>query len=556
MEYPVPLHSLQSANFQCSESARHAFDYFRFKAYESFGRRGYPILWADCALTIALSEPAVFYALAASGAAEQTLTRSVHATLVRPTDRLRDDLAVDLYSKALRYLQTPMQKAIAEGGSLMPVILSCLVFVVYETTFGTHLNALRHARTGFNILNERLHRSNATATTSASDLHSSPIFALASKRPSRSDIPWFAPEELQIRLEGLDKARQEVPTSLQTLAQQFIHKSLKDLSDAQSCCITQTISRALALDTALQDRMTKTLEGFRRLSQQLRSVLLSTSNLTLQPDLLFMQIRCFHASFSLAMSRGLNEQSTDYFADDITRTLDNAERLIRLSFIGPQHSTDDKKNKGPIADAFMQKLFAAEHPPLSSGTTGTIVPLQGPLVLSDRKDRYVAGIFEFGILPALFLIACKCRASSQRRRAARLLHEANRVEAINSSHTLAVYADAVIDLEEQAAVHLTIDQTAGLLDDNVFYADEVPKQARFLDVVAAAGEHAAPDSTAPLTIVLSCTRLTEEDGSDFELLEYQYDCGNKQYDVSQLGLFSSKGYQTRGLSLRHSSMPS
>lgn len=555
---PMLFPPLQLTNLEIDDSARNAFDYFRYRAYESYGQRGYPILWADCALAIALNEPAVFYALAASGAAEQALTHSVHATLVRPANRFRGDLAIDLYSRALRHLQVPMRKAIAEDGSLMPVILSCLVFVIYETTFGTHLDALRHARTGFNILDERLHRSNPSHTTllnpegaardrrdrelcctDTNDRRLSPRTGIY-KKPASFEISRASTDGLQTQLEALTEAGQDVRSSLQALAQQLTSETLEALSEAGSCCIIQTISRVVPINARLRDHMSSTLSSFRNLSQQLRLLLLSTENICLHPELLFMQIRCFHASFSLAMSRGFNEQLTDYFADDISRALENCERLVRLSFMARQGSTDDKKATGPIADEFMQKLFAAEHPG-SVDASATIVP-QGPLAPAERRDRYIAGIFEFGILPALYLIACKCRTSSHRRRAARLLREANRVEAINSSHTLAAYADAIIDLEEQATASLkhcdNIQQTSAVSAG--FYADEVPKEARFLDVVAAAGiaAHGGEESS---TVKLTCTRMIEDQGNKLELLEYHYDCTTKLYSASQLEVFAWQG---------------
>lgn len=526
---PIP-----SLRLQVDDPTRSAFDYFRFKAYESYEQRGYPILWADCALSIALSEPAVFCALAASGAAEQAVTHSVHATLVRPADRIRSDLAIDLYSRAIRHLQTPMQKAIAGGGSLMPVILSCLVFVIYETTFGTHLNALRHARTGFNILNERLHR--ALLPSSMPTTNGDPAKVLSQGHLTTAPSNGIAqpinsspsPEDLQMRLESLTEACHNILATLRSLAQQSTSETTTSASSAaQLCCVTQTISRIIPLDADLQNHMASALKGLRTLSQQLRLLLVSTESLSLHLDLLFMQIRGFHASFSLAMSRGLNEQLTDYFTDEIVRTLGNAERLIRLSFVGCKDTShNEQKTTGPIADQFMQKLFAAEHTH-SSHATMTIGPVP------PSTNRYVAGIFEFGILPALYLIACKSRTSSHRRRAARLLCEANRVEAINSSHALAAYADAVIEMEERAVADLTGQQAAG----SGFYADEVPKLARFLDVVATAEEVALGDG-ASKTIVLTCTRLVDEGRSNFELLEYRYDCETKQHSTSHLGAFA------------------
>lgn len=543
---------------ELDDSARHAFDYFRFCAYQTYKRRGYPVLWADQALSTAMSEPAVFFALAASGAAEQAVTECVNTTLVRSTKRCQSDMAIDLYSRALHHLQLPMQKAIAEQGSLTPVILSCLVFVIYETTFGTHLNAMRHARTGFSILEERLQRSprlhdpwirypkqpqrlHGTAAPQR-DAPSRPRCSRTVSSFSR-ETSELSLDSMQRRLEALTEIAQDIRCELQALAERSSQLSATGSQLTKSCLI-YTMSRIINIDAALQTRMATALKGFQSLSQDLRQVLASTEHISEHPSLLFMQIRCFHASLSLAMSRGLNEKLTDFFADDITRTLDNAERLIRLSFMGTFEIVDENINTGPIADEFMSRLFAAEHPCLLSTTETTIA--QGPLPVVQRRDKVVAGIFEFGILPALYLIACKCRTSSHRRRAARLLHEANRVEAINSSATLAAYADAVIHVEEQSALRTLQYSGAAHASDSYpeLYADEVPKTARFLDVVVTAAESAV-DAVTPQQswrLELACTRLVEEDGNRFELLKCWYDKHSRRCGVEEVETFSARDF--------------
>ena len=94
----------------------------------------------------------------------------------------------------------------------MPVILSCLVFVIYETTFGTYLNALRHARTGFNILNERLHRlfvSSHRLTTNGDSDHVSSnghLVAAPAKGVGQPASTFPSSEDTQIRLESLTEA--------------------------------------------------------------------------------------------------------------------------------------------------------------------------------------------------------------------------------------------------------------------------------------------------------------------------------------------------------------
>ena len=86
------------------------------------------------------------------------------------------------------------------------------------------------------------------------------------------------------------------------------------------------------------------------------------------------------------------------------------------------------------------------------------------------------------VLPALALIAFKCRYSSIRRRAISLLHSSPRREGLLFSPSIAALANTIADIEESAALSLH-QQTPGLKGSGLLSAEQVPEAARFLDVV-------------------------------------------------------------------------
>ena len=511
-----------------SDVAVHAFDYFRYQICAKYIERGYPILWATSSISIGLQEPAVFYAIAALSTIERALVQTIHTTLARPVDKQMWDLAMQMYCKALECLRHPMQKAIRGQGSLEPIILSCLSFLVFEVTTGNHLNAIRHARVGKSILDERLNRRDGSPRTSSSCAEASSVFeGIQAKRnfgvTSRdcghltrfvaAKASFGSLEEARAHLEILTEAGQDIRGQLIRRAQDSAQTARITASASSRFCLQYTLSRIMTVDVALLAQLDDLMNGFgcwgRSFGRMFRS------GQFISQDLFIMQLRFFYASFTLAICRETDERLTNRFEDQFVRTLESAERLLRSRPV-PSPWRAEETMTGPVAVEFMHLLDAVDGTSLgSAGEDALARPQIGPSPThEDSKDRAV-GVFEFGVLHALFAIACKCRRSSRRRRAARLLSEAKRTEAINSSGILLTYAEMIIHLEEQQAAQLT----GQLAVDSDFYADEVPEQARFLDVVASSISGKAGH------FVLSCTRRAFGKRGDVELLEYE--CGDK-----------------------------
>lgn len=516
-----------------SDGERNAFDYFRHRICYRYIERGYPILWAANSIALGPEEPAVFFATASLSVMEQSALQTFHTSLARPLEEERRASAIQMYSKAITCLREPMQKAIRENGPLEPIILCCILFLVLEVTAGNHLNAMRHARVGKSILDERISRTDdldSTTPTSSSlspalqtirrlwteASASNPFHPTPRTASPLSGMSFASLEETRSLLEVLIEAGQNTREELIVKAQELRRATAGFADTATQFCLTHTFSRTMPIASSLQTRLNEIMNGFSSWGRRFAPMYRSGEYIS--QDLFSMQLRFFYASFTLAMCRANNERLADCFGDQFVRTLDSAERLLKHRPLSGDWCMEPQIT-GPVAIPFMQNLTRVDSGQSPEPDEETRAQLQmGLSDASGRTDDWAAGIFEFGILHALFTVACRCRTSYLRRRAIQLLSRAKRREAINCSQQLAVYAETIMHLEEQQARQL-----AGLyFTDSEFFADEMPEHARFLDIVA------HPSAEDPQKFALTCTRHVSEHGNDIELLIYE--CSDKKED--------------------------
>lgn len=82
-----------------------------------------------------------------------------------------------------------------------------------------------------------------------------------------------------------------------------------------------------------------------------------------------------------------------------------------------------------------------------------------------------------GVIILLVLIATKCRDSTLRWTAAFMLRTLNFQEGVFRSHTMGLYAQRVVAIEEQRAREMT-----GAFYKDILTCEDVPEEARFFDV--------------------------------------------------------------------------
>jgi hypothetical protein len=115
------------------------------------------------------------------------------------------------------------------------------------------------------------------------------------------------------------------------------------------------------------------------------------------------------------------------------------------------------------------------------------------------------------MLQALHLIACKSRSSVIRRRAARILVEADRQEGTCYSGIIGLIVGSAADLEEEKTRKMQIEQVPAT---SHFTCDQIPEEARFADSVIEGGPGSPPKHK------LVCARYTHDRDGQVEVMEY------------------------------------
>ena len=240
------------------------------------------------------------------------------------------------------------------------------------------------------------------------------------------------------------------------------------LDTTVSYCLANCLSRSIAVDTAIQRRLREAIRAHNHWLYLLQTCILQQGPIHDQISLL-TQIRYFASWLVVSTCRETREVAVDRFGCDFVRILDMAEMYFR--HLPPQ-----------------------------------------PLPARPSHLRYAMGLsFEGGILPALHLIACKSRYSAIRRRAARILVEANRQEGTCYSGNIGLTLGSAADLEEEKTRKLQSNPMPGMC---TFMCDQVPEKARFADSVIE-GEPGSPPRHK-----LVCARYTHDRDERIEVMEY------------------------------------
>lgn len=384
--------------------------------------------WIPVALQMSTQHLAVLHAITATGTLARALTVLIHPTFPRPVLHELAEEAVRQFRKAIRVLREYVDEAVSSSVAIEPILLSCLLCVCFEAFRGRKSAALNHARLGWNIVNDQSTRANinyspsATFLTSISPHHVGAHALFDDKEHHDSNccleprIPlpdvFSSAQEATVHLAKLAKDAEHFRTELLQLAKAQIARTLTlhGLLDEVTFCLAACLTRTIAISDHQQFR----LEQLTTAHQQWERVYAPYQQTFAENDIeshLILRIRYFYSNFALATCRDTQEILADHFMDDFKITLDCIE------------------------------LY---------------------LTVTERK-----GIQFFGhsILPALHLIAHKCRDRQLRSRALHILSTAHKQEGLEYSGTLGMYAQAVAEIENRRGAVLVQEQQCTEVDE-------------------------------------------------------------------------------------------
>lgn len=375
-----------------------------------------------------------------------------------------------------------------------PVLLACMLLVCYEVLVDQKGTIVNHYRLGRRVPDQSLKATSRSGST-ASSLETLQHLAAALKSHGRGgDYYWSEYEnaivgpsstqsylsssvpaaftsfmEADLHLEAIAKFGEETRIEIVRLAQARVKRIHGDALDPTvSFCLANCLSKSIELTSNLQRRLCEATQAHLRWLHMLQK-LISEQGPASSPIMLLTQVRYFASWLMITTCREIQEVPLDQFESQCIRILNLAAEYL-------QHTSTKELPMRP------------HH-------------LRKPVGLS----------FEGGILLALHLIACKCRSSAVRRRAAQLLMDADRLEGTCHSAVIGLIVGSAADLEERRARAL-YGNVAPVLDD--LTSDQVPEEARFADCVVKG------DPGSPPSIQLACARYLHGQEGQIEVLEY------------------------------------
>jgi hypothetical protein len=477
-------------------------DYEKF-AYEWFIRKSASVLWhispakkwLRLVLQLGTREETVFYAATAVASIHRAQPNIYHHTLSQPTSPEKNS-GLNQYCKATASLQRYINGAISNGFQLEPVVLCSLLFVVFEVFHENGHQALSHLR----WCKALVHGVGAnTATQSHQPLQPSTeiryeLLIMFKELEAEIDVAprtlyfptdprmyctvsriimqtGFASAEMAKEcLCNIMEACARFREDLVKRASNCITTADKILREAVKYCIAHCLSRTIDLkrDKQLWHRekeLKQAHEDWLRLFAEMRLRSTATTSATL----ILMEIQHIVSKRTLHACLVTREDLLDQCETEDSQTLDLVERYFTNS----------------------TSLYPVSSPPIEETFVGP--ELQKSFSLDD------------GILPTLYLICLKCRSSSIRHRAWRILRNADRREGLHYSRALADRAQDIIQLEENRAKDIL-----GVISLDGY---RIPEAARLSDVVV--------ESVSPFDSRVICGRFQHEQHGELEILEYQ-----------------------------------
>jgi hypothetical protein len=448
--------------------------------------------WIPVALQMSTQHPAIFHAITATGTLARALTVLIHPSFPRPVLHDLAEEAVRQFRKAIRVLRAYVDRAITSSVAIEPILLACLLCVCFEAFRGRKSAAIHHDRLGWNIVKDYSRTSNTSCSPSATFLNSiypqhAGAYALFDDKEHhdfdcclehRGALPYAfdSVEEATNSLMVLTKHAEHFRAELLQLAKAYIARTAKlhGLSDEVSFCLAACLSRSISMADLQQSRM----EQLKAAHMQWRRTYTSYQETTAAVDgdaHLILRIRFFYSAFALTTCRDTEEMLTDRFVDGFKDTLDCIERYLSV---------------------------------VNGKITGT-------QRLSPDRQPNRSTFFGFSILPALHLIAHKCRKPQLRSRALHILSTAHKQEGLEYSGTLAMYAKAVAEVETRRGADIA-QQRPGC-DSQYSQSIALPEEARLSDCVTT-GQGARG------IFRLTCVRYVNgemEAKKELELMQYE-----------------------------------
>lgn len=378
---------------------RRSLDFFRSNSAVQLAGYFDSAFWCRLVLQACHEEPIIQHAVTALGALYES-TQGIDANNLK-SGRVYDQFALQQYNKAIGLLHQNLRSHSQGKGSFPIALISCLLFIAFESIQGNHEASLTHMRSGLLLFRNWQAENNITANSS----------------PDQQDID----SELVHMFSSLEV------TALALNDQLSADILLQDVKH-YSCSIPEFF-----------DSLSEARDLFRRCTYVMLGNSIRKKQHHAYPGLAESQIRQTHrelvSQWLSAFRAFIGSNKIGIGHKDFSRTI-LLEQLVRCA--------------GIVADVGMSPKetdFDAYHTDFE-----TIVALASSLINNVDYPSVVRGTLHFSfdgrILFTLYFVTTRCRDPWIRRQALSLLSATHRLEGFWDSEMLSRIAERIISIEE------------------------------------------------------------------------------------------------------------
>ncbi|CRG91006.1 hypothetical protein PISL3812_08054 [Talaromyces islandicus] len=441
--YKIPV-------FRCSENGREirSFQYFYERTVSSLAGYGGSEFWNRLVLQVSQHEKPIWHALVALGALHENFESHHHSTAFELLQNGQDNFAIQEYVIAIRALLSPSNpsspdtctRASAETTSNITVdvcLISCILFVCFETLSGHYVSAINHARSGMRILGEVRYDS-SSGTYRHTSLKPSTVTMLEMETLHKMFI------RLQVQISVLTRADTDHPTI--------------DIIEKE---------QPYNIQIEVPERFNSLVEArdFLEHNSRLCSAIHAKAIKSVPPD----QVQGISTYLTQQYASVFNKwrAALDFFEESRGTFLTAKERVGLKILRIHQYSLVlllAKGRSGGCEDSFdwdeYNHVFA-EILSLSASVAQVTLDNESasdlPHMPRDENGPKPTFTLDNCIIGPLYNVATLCRDPTIRRKAVHVLRLARRQEGIYNSQVTAMAAEKVIAIEEASAAKLGLD---------------------------------------------------------------------------------------------------
>ena len=403
----LALHRI-SVDVAGNKEERRAFHFFRENSAADFPGFFESSFWGQLVLQASHAEPSIRHALIALGSLHETVQQEEWTLLKRR--RACDSFALQQCNKAIGHLNQNIRSNGQRSKEML--LMSCAIFICFESLQGNYESALSHMQGGLRIFRDwqaEASKPRRPGTASSSRHHQSVDSEIVQMFSRLNAQTLLFPDT---HLFPTDFVKQDVRLIIDSVPGAFT--TLKEARDCLDNCMSYKLQASAAV-------------YFNRQGSENNSGLGQPQGPT-NEHLLPQWSAAFHAFVEKA---GPSPRPRDLQGVMLLKIQYKCAKILLSVGLPPRETAFD--DFGALFESIISLATSVIH---RSGSYG----------ISERTGHFS---FETGLIPPLYFVATRCRDPWIRRQALSLLSSTPRQESIWNSEMLTKIAERLILIEEE-----------------------------------------------------------------------------------------------------------